>query len=169
MSVDSLNSSELAQLRSLLDLEAIRKIKRQYAHFMDAGEIRALADLFTEDGVCEFGPYGTWHGRETIFENYLQVSDSLVEGLEPASHGAMHCVTNHEVELLGEGQAKGRSYLIDVLTTVPKDGQPLLWFALYDERYQKVGDDWKISHCRIQFMWPERHVDGELLSTLFAQ
>ena len=55
---------EIQKLRELLEVEAIRKLRNLYAHLLDSGDIDALAALFTEDAVCEFGPYGEWHGRE---------------------------------------------------------------------------------------------------------
>jgi hypothetical protein len=33
----------------------------------------------------------------------------------------------------------------------------VIWFAIYDEDFAKVGSDWKISRSRIQFLWPSWH------------
>ena len=65
---------EIKELRELLEKEKIRKLKQLYSHLMDSHQIDALADIFTEDAVCEFGPeYGNWEGRETIRTNYKGV------------------------------------------------------------------------------------------------
>ena len=69
-------ADEMQELRELLEKEKIRKLKQLYSHLMDNGQIDALADIFTEDAVCEFGPeYGNWEGRETIRANYHGVFD----------------------------------------------------------------------------------------------
>jgi len=53
-----LSREELETLRVLMDIEAIKKVKLLYCQLMDSKDIDALAEVFTEDAVCEFGPYG---------------------------------------------------------------------------------------------------------------
>jgi len=72
----------------------------------------------------------------------------------------MHHSTNHCVELVSATKAKGRSYLIDVVTTTEKTTQPVLWYGVYDEDYEKVGSNWLIDRCSLQFLWPERHLSA---------
>lgn len=145
------SAEEMKELRELLEKEKIRKLKMLYSHLMDSGQIDALADIFTEDAVCQFGPeYGTWEGRENIRANYHGVFDAQEQ------FSAMHHITNHYIDLTGADTAKGRSYLLDVVTTAPADGQPIVWFGLYDEEYRKVDGNWLISKCSLQFLWPQR-------------
>lgn len=144
-------SDEIQELRQLLDKEKIRKLKQLYSHLMDSGQIDALANLFTEDAVCEFGPeYGNWEGRETIRTNYHGVFDAQDQ------FSAMHHITNHYIDMTGPDSAVGRSYLIDVVTTTSPEDQPIVWFGLYDEQYQKVDGNWLIKKCSLQFLWPSR-------------
>lgn len=144
-------SDEIQELRQLLDKEKIRKLKQLYSHLMDSGQIDALANLFTEDAVCEFGPeYGNWEGRETIRTNYHDVFDAQDQ------FSAMHHITNHYIDMTGPDSAVGRSYLIDVVTTTSPEDQPIVWFGLYDEQYQKVDGNWLIKKCSLQFLWPSR-------------
>ena len=146
-----LNDDEIQELRNLLDVEKIRKVKQHYSHLMDSGQIDALANIFTEDAICEFGPeYGTWEGRETIRTNYHGVFDEMQR------FSAMHHITNHYVDLTGPDTATGRSYLIDVMTTTEAEGQPVVWFGVYDEDYVKIGGKWLIKRCTLQFLWPSR-------------
>ena len=146
-----ITAGELKELRELLEIEKIRKLKMLYAHLMDSHQIDALADLFTEDAVCEFGPeYGNWEGRETIRANYHGVFD------EGDQFSAMHHQTNHFVDLTGPETAAGRSYLLDVMTTAKPEEQPIVWFGLYDEEYRKIKGQWLISKCSLQFLWPQR-------------
>ena len=146
-----LDNDEIQALRDLLEIEKIRKVKLLYSHLMDSGQIDALADLFTEDAICEFGPeYGNWEGRETIRSNYHGVFD------EQNHFDTMHHGTNHYVELTGQDTATGRSYLIDIVTTTKPEDQPIVWFGLYDEDYLKVAGQWLIKRCSLQFLWPTR-------------
>ena len=145
------SAAEISELKELLEKEKIRKLKQLYSHLMDSKQIDALADIFTEDAVCEFGPeYGSWEGRETIRTNYHGVFD------EQPQFNAMHHITNHYVDLTGPDTATGRSYLIDVITATEPDGQPIVWFGLYDEDYQKIDGKWYIKRCTLQFLWPQK-------------
>lgn len=148
---------EMKRLRELLEIEAIRKVRNLYAQFLDSGEIDALAALFTEDALCEFGPYGQWRGRETIRQNYQQVFNDQIK----SPFGSMHNTVNHWVELSNSTTAVGRSYLIDVLTHTDPTANPIEWFGVYDDAYEKVGGAWLIARISLQFLWPERQLaDG---------
>jgi hypothetical protein len=35
---------------------------------------------------------------------------------------------------------------------------PVIWFAIYDEDYEKLADEWKIKRSQLQFLWPKRVV-----------
>ncbi len=145
-------SEEIQKLRELLEIEAIRKVRTLYTHLLDGGDIGALAALFTEDALCEFGPYGEWRGRETIRHNYQQVFSAQIKD----TFGSLHNTGNHWIELTGPTTAVGRSYLIDVLTHTDPATNPVEWFGLYDDAYQKVEGAWLIERISLQFLWPQR-------------
>jgi len=88
--------AEIVRLRKLLEIEAIREVRQNYSTYLDTLQVDKLADLYTENALCEFGPYGEWRGRETIRENYRGVVSS--EGA--ALFNSMHLSTNHSVELV---------------------------------------------------------------------
>ena len=147
-------ADEIKRLRELLEIDAIRKTRFLYSQLIDTGRTDELANLFTKDAVCDFGPYGRWEGRDTIGANYREI--------DPGSPFAtMHSTTNHWVELTGLDTAVGRSYLIDVVADKKPEENPIVWLGIYDEDYTKIDGHWLISRCRLQFMWPERHLtDG---------
>lgn len=146
-------ADEIKRLRALLDIDDIRKLGLLYSQLQDHGYLDRLVDIFTEDALCEFGPYGTWNGREELRRNFAQVKQDM--GGEAFS--ALHANSHHWVELTGSATAVGRRYLLDLVTSRPKDEHPFIWLGLYDEEYRKVGGAWKIARTSLQFMWPERH------------
>ena len=149
------SADEVRRLRTLLEEDAIRKVRNLYSQYMDAAQIDRLASLFTEDGVCEFGPsFGRWEGRETIRKKFQEVEDTA----HGAAFFAMHSTSNHWVELTGSDTAVGRAYLIDLITQKTRDENPIVILGVYDEAYRKVADDWQIARCTLQFLWPERSV-----------
>lgn len=142
-------------IEELLDIESIRKTRNLYSYYLDAGDLDALVDLFTEDAVCEFGPYGVWEGKATIRANYEVVERPMIE---KGGFQTLHANTNHWVELTGADTGVGRVYLIDLMLDGDADKNPMVWLGLYDEAYRKVDGKWKISRSSLQFLWPKRHV-----------
>lgn len=145
------------------NVEAIRKLRTQYSYFLDSAEVDLLADLFTDDAVCEFGPYGTWSGKAEIKQKYEEI---IGPAREKNGFQSLHINTNHWIELTGENEAVGRVYLIDFLVSNP-ESNPLLWLGVYDESYAKVSGKWLIVRSSLQFLWPQRHVSKELSGKRF--
>ena len=141
-------------MQELVEIEAIKNLRIQYSHYFDGQHVEALADLFTEDAICEFGPDygGDWVGKAQIRENFQQWS--LGEG-DPYS--VLHAVTNPLIRLIDETTAHGRWYLLDLRTTEGVDN-PLILFGIYDDVYRKVDGNWLIHRTRIDFLWPKRHM-----------
>jgi len=150
------SAEERIRLRRLLDEDAIRTLGLHYSHYQDHGYVDRLGELFTQDIVCEFGPYGVWEGVDTVVRNFHRIKEDLGGG----PFMAMHCNTHHWIELTGDGSAVGRRQLIDWLVTRPADTNPLLWLGIYEDRYRRESGTWKISHMKLQFLWPERIMDG---------
>jgi ketosteroid isomerase-like protein len=153
-----LTQDEVHRVRQLLIEDDIRKVKILYSQLMDAGRIDDVAELFTEDAVCVFGRFGEWHGRDEIRANFAAVDRDHHHGLP---FHAMHATTDHWVEITGADTAIGRSYLIDLVSGTPADGQPLVILGTYDETYRKVDGAWLIERCVLQFLWPDRHVSDD--------
>lgn len=143
------------ELYDHIQIEKIRRMRLEYSYYMDARDLDYVANLYTEDALCEFGPYGSWQGRDTILENFKQV---FVGNLKP-KFSSLHYNTNHLVWIDSETSARGVCYLLDIETFRAADTNSILWHALYDEDYVKVDGNWKIQRSSLQFFWPERHVD----------
>jgi len=141
----------------LLAVESIKRQRLLYSYYLDSGDLHSLVELFTEDAVCEFGPYGVWTGKDTFYEKFAEAEKPWYAN---GYFSNLHAVTNHLVELTGAEAARGRVYLLDfVVRKLDRDDNPLYWLALYDEEYRKVDDIWKIARCSLYFTWPERHLD----------
>jgi ketosteroid isomerase-like protein len=168
----ALTSEEVHRLRRLLEVEEIRKVRLLYSHLLDEGDISALAEIFTEDALCEFGPYGTWEGRETIRTGFEKSYEQDIK----MPFGTLHNTIDHRVELTTETTAVGRCYLIDVITHTldvithrPHEGMPIVWFAVYEDEYRKDDGTWRIAKMSLQFLWPERLVAADFPRSLFGR
>lgn len=153
------DASRQASIDRLLAVEEIKNLRLAYSAYFDSQDIEKLGLIFTEDAVCEFDEQygGDWVGRETIRANYAAVAEQV-----GAPYNAIHAVTNPWIELTGEDTARGRWYLLDILTrqgALTSQGghaNPLLYVGLYEDEYRKVDGVWLISRVRLSFLWPER-------------
>ena len=160
---DAFTPDEIEELRTLLEVEKIKKTKLLYSQLMDSRDIDGLAEIFADDAVCEFGPdYGVWKGKEEIRTNYKGVFNAEREGADAVLYGGFHVTTNQWVELTGPDTAVSRTYLIDTVHEPDPRTNPIIWLGLYDEDYVKVNGEWKIKRSTLQFLWPQRMVtDGK--------
>jgi hypothetical protein len=147
---DIFTADEVKELRRLLEIEKIRKVKNLYSHLMDSRDLEGMAQIYAEDAVGEWGrDYGTWHGRQAIYEQLVK----NYQGRKP--YDGLHFTTNMWIELTGPTTAISRTYLHDVLTEANPRVNPVIFFAVYDEDFEKISGEWKIKRSRIQFLWPE--------------
>jgi hypothetical protein len=132
-------------LQYLLDLEEIKQLRYSFSWALETSTPDDLADLFTEDGWIEVGPWGRMVGRDAIRRGYGRAyRDS-----EPWT--AMHAVTNPRIRISGD-EATGTWYLLDCVTTVVESNS-LRILGIYDETYRRVDGAWKMTSLTLRFKW----------------
>lgn len=131
--------NELAQrIEALEDREAVRRLKARYAEACDDGyNLAKLADLFTEDAVCDFGAYGRYRGKEEILANFANSGENWTF--------AVHYFTLPDIELSGN-RATGYWQLWQPVTI---RGHGATWLsAIEDDEYEKIDGRWFIKSIR---------------------
>ncbi len=128
-------------MRTLEDIEAIKKLKAAYCNYCDGGWDRPthdydrIAALFTEDAVTE-GTAGRTEGRENIRRLYRSYQ---------ATPFAFHRVTNPIIEV-ADRHATGNWHVLVALT---RPGGEAVWVAgIYDEEYTRTRDGWRITKLK---------------------
>ncbi len=58
-----------ATLNELRVIEAIKRLKAIYCRLVDGSRWDELAELFTEDAVCDYGFFGRYEGRRQTLES----------------------------------------------------------------------------------------------------
>lgn len=155
MGDEAFTREEIGELKKFLEIERIRKKKLLYSQLMDSLDLEGFSNLYTEDAVADWGPAGCWHGRAEVFEQIK------IAYAGRASFDGLHITTNLWIEMTGERTATSRCYLFGVDARPNPRVSPTASFAVYEEDWLKVDEEWKISHHRIFFLWPERHVPGD--------
>ena len=129
------------------DIVEICQLKSAYSWHYDTPDLDALVDLFTDDAVCDFGPYGRWEGKAEIREGFKQ---NIKDPSELVRY--VHNTTNPLIDVDGE-TAKGRWYLLDHVLNYDDKSDPMKIMAIYNEKYVKKDGSWKILHSHIEFVW----------------
>jgi ketosteroid isomerase-like protein len=132
------------RLQALEDREEIVKLKARYANYNDGGwsgpthaHPDEVADMFVEDGIWDGTPVaGYAKGREQIRELFRKFA---------AVPFIIHYVTNPLIEVDGD-TATGHWHALVTATTPDRTA---LWsLGMYDEKYVRTGEGWKIQTLR---------------------
>lgn len=140
------------ELRRLVDLEEIRTLKARYCHLVDARRWPELETLWTDDAECDYGFFGTYHGRRQIIDTFFR---GLVDS---ASTFMAHMVHNPVVEVRGD-EATGAWYLT-AQTTIQPMNQAVWVMGIYRDRFRRVGGAWRISSLAFEFKYYTPYEDG---------
>ncbi len=141
------------RLKRLESRVAIEELKSQYARRADAvfgtpgpASAVALADLFTNDGILDLGPFGRYEGRPALlnaFENILPQS----------TRWSVHYIVNPALEI-EDDKAKGSWYFLIKSVATPA-GSPLIEIlGAYTDKYRKTPEGWKIRESLSSFFIP---------------
>jgi ketosteroid isomerase-like protein len=135
------------RIRALEDIERIKQLKARYAAACDNNyDADAIAALFTEDAVWDGGRLGKAGGREAIRKFFSRAAEYFPF--------AIHNVMNPIIEVDGD-QATGQWYLIQP-ATMAKGNQAVWLAASYNDRYVRIGEDWKFQQLTVtvRFLTP---------------
>lgn len=142
------------RVERLDDLEAIRTLKALYARRGDAvfrlpgaASAAALAELFTEDGVLDLGPFGRYAGRAAIL--------AAAEGVLPkATAWSAHSIVNPVIEVNGAEATGSWSFLIYAQPHTPANAPASPIWGGYEDRYRKTEEGWKIASSTATYAAP---------------
>ncbi|MFN0092090.1 MAG: nuclear transport factor 2 family protein [Acidimicrobiales bacterium] len=133
-----------ARVRTLEDIEAIKRLKAQYCAYCDDGyDADGLATLFTDDAVWDGGEvFGRAEGREKI-RRFLGAAPRVLPF-------ARHYVTNPLIEVDGD-EATARWLLLEPCTLAGEsDPAKAMWLAAsYLDRCVRTPEGWKFHHVTI--------------------
>ena len=143
----------------MIDLEAIeliKQLKARYFRFLDTADFEGLQTVFTDDATAYFkgGEYEfDLHGWDALRKFYAQ-------SFTPQKFGMHH---GHHPEITVDGDtAIGIWYLHDVFIDLEAK-ITLTGSALYDDKYVRVGDAWKIAYTGYKRLYEEIATRGDNL------
>ncbi|PCC74933.1 SnoaL-like domain-containing protein [Nannocystis exedens] len=142
------------RLKRLASRAAIEELKAEYARRADAvfnrpgaASAGGLADLFTDDGVLDLGPFGRYEGRAAL----VNACENI---LPQATKWSTHYIVSPILEV-GDHAATGSWYfLIKSVPRSPPGSGVIEILGGYADKYVRTGSGWKIGESISSFFVP---------------
>ena len=138
-----------ARLRTLEDLEAIKRLKYKYWRCLDQKRWDELAECFTADATVSYGG-GQYRftGRDQII-GFLRDALSVERGTIGFHHGH-----HPEIALTSPTTARGQWALHNYMLNSNQQ-RGVREGAFYEDEYVKLGGEWKLQHTSYTYVFHE--------------
>jgi len=143
-----LDAIELANARQA-GHEAVERLQRSYAYYVDKGLWRAAADLFAEDGTWEWGQGGVYVGPDRIHAALgLRGPEGLAQG-ELNNHYTCQSI----ITIAPDNRTAKARWRSDMQFN--KDGEASWGEGVYENTYVNDNGVWKIAslHFYVTVLW----------------
>ena len=135
----------MTALPDCADRIAVTDLLHAYAWHFDRNEPEAVASLFTEDAVIDYGPESpTIVGRESIVP-------SIEPGLRTLFSSSAHHISNVRLEADGDDAAMGTAYVYAWHTYHSTGVEGEMW-GQYHCRFRRTEHGWKIAEMVLKVM-----------------
>jgi ketosteroid isomerase-like protein len=129
------------------EIEAIKQLKARYFRYLDTKQWERWGDVFTQDAMLDHPA-----NRSEPLRGRQQIVETVSAGL--ANRVTIHHGHMPEIEITGEGTAKGIWAMYDLLLGPTPDGRGEARYEGYGhylERYEKGADgQWRIAHLHLR-------------------
>lgn len=132
------------QVRQLLDIEVLKRLKARYFRTMDQKRWDEFATCFTEACVMDVPEAGVLVTGSAAIASALS---GILDGVQTCHHGHMP-----EIDVTGPDTATGIWAMFDYVEfPAAADGtrNGLQGYGHYEETYRRVGGVWKIDSLRL--------------------
>jgi hypothetical protein len=126
-------------LERLEETEAIKRLKYRYMRSIDQKLWDEMRSCFTPDATTSYS------GGKYAFEGIDAIMKFMTESMDRGSFLSSHRVHHPEIEFTSATTATGRWALDDYVIDT-QHGITIHGAAFYEDRYVKVGGEWKIQH-----------------------
>jgi hypothetical protein len=130
------------ELWELVARESIRDLVARYNANGDSGRFDPMLELFAEEATMEL-PDATYRGRDEIRSMLDGAARNTGDAPKASARFIRHFTATHQIDLMSESQAKGRSYYV-----VFTDKGPDHWGRYVDE-YRQIDGQWRFWHRKV--------------------
>ncbi len=128
------------RIKTLEDIEQIKKLKAKYWRCVDRKLWDELAECFTEDATADYGPKVQLQGRKAILQ-FLK--DSLGQETMITTHGGH----NAEIEIVDDNTARATWALNDMIIIQPSTRME--GWGYYEDVYARQNGQWRKKSTKI--------------------
>ena len=164
MSTSQPSTQSLAERVERLEaIDAIRQLKARYLNACDQQDPQGMSHCFAPgDVLIDMGHLGVFHHRDELAAFYRAAG--CHEYILDMHHGV-----NPEIELIDASHARAL-WSLNYRNINTRDQTVTLLSLLYHDEYAKLGGEWKIVTCRVEYKTALHlsYADGEL-QTLLAE
>lgn len=145
------------RLQQLEDVEAIRAVLLNYGRYLDARDLDAYSQLFTEDGV--------WDGGFGVAQSPAGIKQFMEENLGPGANASntYHILSNFLIDVQGDTATAWSRWAF--ITPGPDGRAALAQGGRYEDELVRTGTGWKFArrvvHADIPSGGPPRTGPGE--------
>jgi ketosteroid isomerase-like protein len=126
-----------ARLRTLEDIEEIRRLRMKYHLYMNEQQFHRIVEVFTEDAVVDFGELSRARGADEIRDLFKRIPRHLSM--------VKQFIHNHIVDVTGD-TATGISFLD---ARYAQAGESVMVAAKFDEDYVRTQAGWRVKEMRL--------------------
>ena len=141
-------------VRALRAREAIKELKARYARGSDAvfnnpgpASAKALAELFTDDGVLDLGPFGSFEGRPALLNAFENI-------LPQGTKWSAHFIVSPLIDVKGKTATGHWYYLINSVPAAPEGAGVVQILGTYADTYRRTAQGWKIQKTVTGYLSP---------------
>ena len=146
-----MNQAELEKrLRTLEDIEAIRKLKALYAEICDDRyNVKRMEKLFVEDSIWDGGKvWGIYKGRKKIMNFFAETGKNVT---------GVHFFVQPTIRITSDTEAEGSWYLLQQ----GSKGDMAFWLSAVEyEKYVKVNGEWFFKEIKFKEFFATRFEEG---------
>ena len=151
----------VSDLQTILDLEAIKRLKAKYFRTVDTHDMDGFASCFTEDAVLEFDFAPPAAGPENQNSLKLDGREALLEfwGSTFSTARSVHHGHMPEIDILSDSEARGIWAMEDI---IDYPDSTIRGYGHYHETYRKIAGEWFISSLHLTRLRMSQHVKDRM-------
>ena len=124
----------------LSEIEQIKQLKYRYFRSLDTNDWAVFGDCLAEECTADYGD-----GKYS-FDGRQAIVDFMAQNMSADTFLSMHNGHHPEINIAEDGRsATGKWYLQDMILDLSNNVR-LYGTGIYNDKYVKSGDEWKIAH-----------------------
>ena len=139
------------RLDRLEERERIRQLKHRYLRACDAKDVAAMRACFVDGPAdLDYGPLGRFERADELVAVFERIAlERTADGYRVLD---MHHAVHDDIDLDGDGQARGR-WTLRFRQLDREQRTETLASIEYEDCYVRHDGDWRIAACRARLLW----------------